>query len=142
MLPLVAFIPIIIGMAGNVGTQSLTVVVRGLATKKIDIKRFWSVTWREGLTGILLGVLYGAALGALGFFQLMGTPEYSAFLVAVVIGSAAALAMIMAAVVGAMMPLLLGKLHIDPAVATGPFVTTTIDILGVLVYFNMARLLL
>jgi magnesium transporter len=142
ILPLVAFIPIIIGMAGNVGTQSLTVVVRGLATKKIDIKKFWDVTWREGLTGILLGLFYGAALGALGFVQLMGTPEYNALMVATVVGSAAALSMIMAAFVGAMMPLLLGKLQIDPAVATGPFVTTTIDILGILVYFNMARLLL
>jgi magnesium transporter len=142
ILPLVAFIPIIIGMAGNVGTQSLTVVVRGLATKKIDIKKFWSVTWREGLTGILLGLFYGAALGALGFVQLMGTPEYNALMVATVVGSASAITMIMAAFVGAMMPLLLGKLQIDPAVATGPFVTTTIDILGVLVYFNMARLLI
>jgi magnesium transporter len=141
-LPLVAFIPIIIGMAGNVGTQSLTVVVRGLATRRIDVKQFWGVAWREGLTGILLGLLYGAALGALGFVQLQGDPGINAIIVGVVVGSAAALSMTVAALVGALMPLLFGKLHIDPAVATGPFVTTAIDILGILVYLNMAKILM
>ncbi len=142
VLPLVAFIPVIIGMAGNVGTQSLTIVVRGLATGRIDVKHFWGVTWREIVIGVFLGVAYGAALGAFGFVQLMGDAETNAFILAVVVGTSSAVAMTMAAMVGAAMPLLFAKLHIDPAVATGPFVTTTIDVLGILVYFNMARALI
>ena len=70
-LIVMAFIPIIIGMAGNVGTQSLTIVVRGLATRRIDVKKFWGVVLREIVVGVLLGLLYGAALGAMGFFQLV-----------------------------------------------------------------------
>lgn len=141
-LPLAAFIPIIIGMAGNVGTQSLTIVVRGLATRRIHSKRYWAVAWREIVVGLFLGVLYGAALGGMGFVQLSEYSEMNTLLVAGVVGVAAAVAMAMAAAVGTAMPLLFDKLHIDPAVATGPFVTTTIDVLGVLVYLNMARLLI
>ncbi len=141
-LPLVAFIPIIIGMAGNVGTQSLTIVVRGLATRRIIVKKFWRVTLREVAVGILLGVLYGAALGAMGFFQIDGTVGMNALMMALVVGISAAFAMTIAALVGAATPLLFARLHIDPAVATGPFVTTTIDVIGVLVYFNLARWLI
>ncbi|MCP4600540.1 MAG: magnesium transporter [Proteobacteria bacterium] len=141
-MPLVAFIPIIIGMAGNVGTQSLTVIVRGLATRRIDIKKFWSLTSREVAVGVLLGVLYGAALGAMGFLQLGSDARITAVSFAAVIGVSAAVAMTIAALVGAATPLMFARLHIDPAVATGPFVTTTIDVIGVLVYFNLARLLI
>jgi len=136
-LPLVTFIPIIVGMAGNVGTQSLAIVVRGLATRRIEIKQFWRVVGREVAVGVLLGVIYGAALGAMGFVQMRGTIHESALVLAAVVGAAAAIAMVIAAGVGAVMPLVLARLHIDPAVATGPFVTTAIDVLGVLVYFNI-----
>jgi magnesium transporter len=137
-LALVGFIPIVIGMAGNVGTQSLTVVVRGLATRRIEVKQFWSVTSKEVLTGVLLGILYGAALGVFGFLEVHGSPGVNAVLVALVLGGASSVAMVIAALVGSAMPLLLARLHIDPAVATGPFVTTAVDVLGVLVYFNIA----
>jgi magnesium transporter len=141
-LPLVAFIPIIIGMSGNVGTQSLTIVVRGLATRRFAVKKFWSVTLKEVSVGVLLGVLYGAALGAMGFFQIGADAGSNALMMALVVGLAAAFGMTIAALVGAATPLLFARLHIDPAVATGPFVTTTIDIIGVLVYLNLARLLI
>ncbi len=141
-MPLVAFIPIIIGMAGNVGTQSLTIVVRGLATRRIVAKKFWGVALREIAVGVLLGLLYGAALGAMGFFQLGGSPSQNALMMAAVVGISAAVAMTIAAIVGAATPLMFARLQIDPAVATGPFVTTTIDVIGVLVYFNLARLLI
>lgn len=141
-LSLAAFIPILLGMAGNVGTQSLTIVVRGLATRRISIKDFWSVAARELLVGGILGILYGAALGGMGFVQLTTNTGINAALLALVVATSSAASMIMAAVVGSVTPLIFARLHIDPAVATGPFVTTTIDVLGVLVYFNMATLLL
>ncbi len=141
-LPLATFIPILLGMAGNVGTQSLTIVVRGLATRRIEPKHFWRIAGREVMVGIFLGLAYGAALGGMGFFQLHGDTTVNVMMVAVVVSSSAAAAMTVAALVGSITPLLFARLHIDPAVATGPFVTTTIDVLGVLVYFNMAVLLL
>lgn len=139
---LVAFIPIIVGMAGNVGTQSLAVVVRGLATRRIDVKQFWKVLGREVGTGTLLGVLYGAALGGWGLIKLGDTPGQSALALAALVGGASAAAMVIAAAMGSTMPLLLARLRIDPAVATGPFVTTAIDVLGVLIYFNIISLYL
>ncbi|MDJ0765458.1 MAG: magnesium transporter [Myxococcota bacterium] len=141
-LTLAAFIPIIIGMAGNVGTQSLTIVVRGLATRRIDVKKFWGVALREIAVGVLLGVLYGAALGAMGFVQHDMGGQLNALAIGMVVGIAAAFSMVIAAAVGAATPLVFAKLHIDPAVATGPFVTTTIDVVGVFVYFTLARILM
>jgi len=135
---LVAFIPIIVGMAGNVGTQSLAVVVRGLATRRIDVKQFWRVLGREVSCGVLLGVIYGAALGGWGVVKLGGgDPGETALILAALVGAASAISMVIAAAVGSTIPLLLARLRIDPAVATGPFVTTAIDILGVLVYFHI-----
>ena len=136
-LPLAAFIPVIIGMAGNVGTQSLAIVVRGLATRKIEVKAFWRVVGGEILVGALLGLMYGAALGGMGFFQFHGSVEGNALLLAMAVGIAASAAMVLAAMVATVMPMFFARIHVDPAVATGPFVTTAIDILGVLVYFNV-----
>ena len=136
-LPLAAFIPVIIGMAGNVGTQSLAIVVRGLATRKIDVKKFWRVVGSEILVGAVLGILFGVALGAMGFFRFRGDSIADPFLLAVAVGSASAVAMVLAATVAAAIPMLFARLHIDPAVATGPFVTTAVDIIGVIVYFNI-----
>jgi magnesium transporter len=141
-LSLAAFIPILLGMAGNVGTQSLTIVVRGLATRRIDVKQFWRVALREIGVGVVLGILFGAALGGMGFIQTQSSLGMNAIYMAIVISSSAALAMIMAALVGATMPMIFAKLHIDPAVATGPFVTTTIDVIGVFMYFNIAQALI
>jgi len=138
-LPLAAFIPVIIGMAGNVGTQSLAVVVRGLATRRIKVREFWGTIGSEILVGLMLGILYGAALAAVGLWKLHGIDE--AFRLALSIGSAAAMAMTMAALLASAMPLLFARINIDPAVATGPFVTTAIDILGVTVYFTVVNLL-
>jgi magnesium transporter len=140
-LPLAAFIPVIIGMAGNVGTQSLAITVRGLATRRIEVKHFWRVIGVEILVALMLGVLYGAALGGLGFFHFYHSVGANALLLAAGVGSASALAMLIAAVVATAMPMLFAKLHIDPAVATGPFVTTAVDILGVVIYFNIVTII-
>ncbi len=140
-LPLASFIPVIIGMAGNVGTQSLAIVVRGLATRRIEVKQFWRVVGGEILVAMMLGAIYGAALGAMGFVQFYSDAQANALWMAMAVGAASALAMVMAALVATVMPMLFARLHIDPAVATGPFVTTAIDILGVLVYFNLVTLI-
>jgi magnesium transporter len=133
---LAAFIPVIMGMGGNVGTQSCTIVVRGLATGRIDIKQIWSVVFKEFTIGFLLGFIYGLLLGAVASFR------YDLLLLGVTVGMAVVISMTVAAIVGSLLPMLFARVNIDPAVATGPFVTTSIDILSVFFYFQIATALL
>lgn len=132
-----AFIPVIIGMGGNVGTQSSFVTVRGLALGKIDVSRVAKFVAKEVWVGILLGATYGVLLGlvaGVSFSQV----SYLGFAV----GFAICVNMVLASILGTVIPLFLHKISIDPAVATGPFVTTSMDVLGVVVYFALATLLL
>ena len=139
-LPLAAFIPVITGMAGNVGTQSLAVVVRGLATRQIKIKQAWQTISNEILVGVMLGCIYGAILGSVGFWQFSSSTPMPLNL-ALAVGTATATAMLAATLVASSIPLMFARINVDPAVATGPFVTTTIDIIGVSIYFTVVNLL-
>ena len=138
MIALAAFIPIIIGMGGNIGTQSSTIIVRGMATGRIEIGNEFKVLLKELRVGLILGVLYGIMLGIFANFKFFGSDP----MLGVVVGLSICSSMLLATAVGTFTPLILRKLDIDPAVATGPFVTTSIDILGVLLYFMIAGLLL
>ena len=138
MIALAAFIPIIIGMGGNIGTQSSTIIVRGMATGRIEIGNEFKVLLKELRVGLILGVLYGIMLGIFANFKFLGSDP----MLGVAVGLSICSSMLLATAVGTFTPLILRKLDIDPAVATGPFVTTSIDILGVLLYFMIARLLL
>ncbi len=138
MIALAAFIPIIIGMGGNIGTQSSTIIVRGMATGRIEIGNEFKVLLKELRVGLILGVLYGIMLGIFANFKFLGSDR----MLGVVVGLSICSSMLLATAVGTFTPLILRKLDIDPAVATGPFVTTSIDILGVLLYFMIAGLLL
>ena len=138
IIVLASFIPIIIGMGGNVGTQSSTIVVRGMATGRITIGNELTVILKELKVGLLLGVLYGIMLGIFAGFRFIDTNP----MIGAVVGLSICSSMLIATGVGTFTPLVLRKLDIDPAVATGPFVTTSIDILGVILYFLIAGLLL
>ena len=138
MIALAAFIPIIIGMGGNIGTQSSTIIVRGMATGRIEIGNEFRVLLKELRVGLILGVLYGIMLGIFANFKFLGSDP----MLGAVVGLSICSSMLLATAVGTFTPLILRKLDIDPAVATGPFVTTSIDILGVLIYFMIAGLLL
>lgn len=140
LLPLAAFIPVVLGMGGNVGTQSLTIMVRGIATGRIEFRQMWRVIGREMAVGSVLGVAYGFALALAGWAVNRELSE--AFVIGGVVGLSTLGCMTLAAVVGSAMPLLLHRIGVDPAVATGPFVTTSMDILGVLIYFNIAMALM
>ncbi len=135
---LAAFIPVIIGMGGNIGTQSSTIIVRGIATGRIDFGNDLKLILKELSVGLILGGLYGLLLGTLAFFFFKDAPVTFGLVVGLSICSS----MIIATSIGTMVPLLLRKLDVDPAIATGPFVTTTIDILGVGIYFLIASALL
>ena len=135
---LAAFIPVIIGMGGNIGTQSSTIVVRGIATGRIDFSGDLKLILKELSVGLILGGLYGLLLGTLAYFFFKDAPATFGLVVGLSICSS----MVIATSIGTMVPLLLRKLDVDPAIATGPFVTTTIDILGVGIYFLIASALL
>ncbi len=137
VLALAAFIPIVMGMGGNIATQSSTIVVRGIATGRINMDDFFKLVFKEMRVGVILGVLYGGFLGVLAYF---GYAEPK--LLGVVVGLSIFFCMVMAATVGTMIPLVLKRFDIDAAIATGPFVTTSIDILGVLAYFMIAKFFL
>lgn len=133
---LAAFIPVIMGMGGNIGTQTSTIVVRGLATGRINIRDTWAVVLKELAVGFILGAVYGLMIG--GVAQL----RYSTAMVAVSVGLAVISSMAVAALVGSIVPMGFARINIDPAVATGPFVTTAIDIVSVYFYFQIATTLL
>jgi magnesium transporter len=137
---LAAFIPVIMGMGGNIGTQSSTIVVRGLATGRLHIDDLWNVVLKELSTGVILGLVYGLFIGIVAQAVFYETQSSGAF--AISVGLAVLISMSIAALVGSLVPMLLARINIDPAVATGPFVTTAIDIASVFFYFTIATTLL
>ncbi len=137
VLALASFIPVIAGMGGNIATQSSTIIVRGLATGRVNTNQFFKVVGKEFVVGIVLGSFFGLLLGILAFFS-YHTPIY----LGLVVGLSVFLVMIMAATVGTFVPMILKRFNVDAAVATGPFITTTIDVLGVSLYFAIAKFFL
>ncbi len=133
---LAAFIPVIMGMGGNIGTQSSTIVVRGLATGRLNVRDIWSVVLKELSVGAILGLVYGTIIGSVAQLR------YSKEALAVSVALAVLSSMSVAALVGSLVPMGFARINIDPAVATGPFVTTAIDIISVFFYFIIATTLL
>ena len=133
---LAAFIPVIMGMGGNIGTQSSTIVVRGLATGRINARDIWSVVFKELSIGLILGLVYGLLIGSVAQFR------YSIEALALSVALAVICSMSIAALVGSLVPMGFARINIDPAVATGPLVTTAIDIISVFFYFLIATTLL
>jgi magnesium transporter len=133
---LAAFIPVIMGMGGNIGTQSSTIVVRGLATGRLNIRELWPVVSKELAIGVILGLVYGLIIG------LVAHMRYGILPLAFSVCSSVICSMSVAALVGSMVPMVFARMDVDPAVATGPFVTTAIDILSVFFYFVIATSLL
>lgn len=143
VVPLAAFFPIVLGMGGNVGIQSATIVTRGIALGRVDTSRLMGVVFREVIISTICGFVYGALLGVFAWWRYSGSPlvEHAA-LFGVTVGLAVASSMVIAATMGAAVPIAFERLHIDPALAAGPFVTTTVDVLGITVYFGIAMMLL
>ncbi|NHZ86035.1 MAG: magnesium transporter [Planctomycetia bacterium] len=138
IITLAAFIPIIAGMGGNIGTQSSTIIVRGIATGRIDFGSDLKLILKELSVGLILGLTYGLLLGSLAYLFLKDVPT----IFGMVVGLSICATMVLAASIGTSVPLLLRKLNVDPAIATGPFVTTTTDIIGIGTYFLIASALL
>ncbi|MDN5906923.1 MAG: magnesium transporter [Staphylococcus equorum] len=129
---LAAFIPIISGMSGNSGTQSLAVSVRNISTGEIYKQSKFKVALRETGSGFLSGLICSIVLFLI-ILILYGQP-----ILAVIVGASLTIAMTVGTLVGSMIPLVMEKLKIDPAVASGPFITTINDIVSMLIYFGLA----
>jgi magnesium transporter len=134
------FIPIIMAMGGNVGLQSSTTVVRGLATGDIAAGKMIRVIASESRVGVALGLLAGLITGAMAWVMNFG--DVQALLMAGIIAASMALSMSVAATMGAITPLLIHRLKYDPAVASGPFITAINDVVNVTLYLSVAALLL
>jgi magnesium transporter len=137
VLVLAAFIPIVMGMGGNIATQSSTIIIRGMATGRVNMQELSKLIFKEMRVGLILGAVYGLFLGILAFFGYAEPANLG-----LVVGFSVLFVMTLSATVGTFVPLILKRLDFDAAVATGPFVTTSIDILGVLAYFLIAKTLL
>jgi magnesium transporter len=137
---LAAFIPVVVGMGGNIGIQSASITVRGLATHRIDPQRAWPYIGKEVGAGLLLGIVYGLLLGVASAVLYWGDPLNIRLGIATGLGISTS--MVLASIMGSSLPLLFNRLRIDPAVASGPFVTTAIDVIGVSAYFLIATLVI
>jgi magnesium transporter len=140
---LVFFQSMILGMAGNVGTQSLAVTIRVLSDEDLDAKTSLKLVFKEIRVGFLNGIIVGAiALVASGAYLQITGNSASPWLAAVCISLAMIAAMTASSFFGTMIPMLFKKLKIDPAVASGPLITTINDLVAVCVYYSLAMLLL
>lgn len=144
-LPLImCFQSLILDMAGNVGTQSLAVAIRVLMDSRVGLREKAALVWKEARIGLLnggiLGVLSFAAIG--GYLVLTGSAAPLAFAVSGCLGVAMVLAMVVSALSGTLIPLLFQRLGIDPAVASGPLITTVNDLVAVVTYYGLSWLIL
>lgn len=146
ILPIViCFQSLILDMAGNVGTQSLAVTIRVLMDEELKAKDKAKLVFKEakvGFTnGIFLGVLAFVFLG-LYIYLFKGYDVIHAFLISFCVGISLLLAMIVSSLVGTLVPILFNKIKVDPAVASGPLITTVNDLVAVVIYYGLAWLLL
>jgi len=133
---LAAFVPMIMDSAGNVGTQSLTVAVRGIALGTVEKGNFWRMIRREFNTGVMIGLICMIVIA------IIIPIFYSNLFIGLIVGVSILCTLSVSAVIGAVIPIIINKLKIDPAVASGPFITTINDIIGLLIYFSIATSLL
>ena len=142
---IVCFQSLILGMAGNVGTQSLAVTVRSLGANTLSGRRRMAFILKESSIALLNGVFIGAGSVLIvgGYLFLLGGYQFSvAFGTALCVGLALCFAMMIAGFTGALIPSALARMGLDPAIASGPLITTVNDLVAVLSYYGLAWLLL
>ncbi|MEP2030977.1 MAG: magnesium transporter [Paracoccaceae bacterium] len=133
---LAVLMPIVASMGGNAGTQSMTVAVRALATKDLTRSNAWRVIRRELSVGLLNGLIFAAVMGTIGLIWFGSTQ------LGLVIAAALIINLITAGFAGTVVPVALEKFGVDPALASGTFVTTTTDVVGFFAFLGLASLVL
>ncbi len=141
---LALFIPLIISSGGNSGSQAASLVIRAIALNEVSLKDWWTVFRRE----ILLGLILGGGLGLIGLLRVIVASRFTNtygdhwFLVALTVYFSLIGVVAWGTLIGALFPLILKRLGADPAASSAPFVATFIDVTGIVIYFNIALLLL
>ncbi|MBR9699900.1 magnesium transporter [Candidatus Woesearchaeota archaeon] len=133
---LAAFLPIIAGMGGNAGTQTLTLIVRGLALNQLTLHNYQKVLLKEVLLGLLNGLITGLVL-AIGVYFWLGN-----IFISLVLLMAMTINLVVAGLIGTSVPIILKRFKVDPAVASSIFLTTFTDVIGFLAYLGIATLFL
>ncbi|MFA9455410.1 magnesium transporter [Halalkalibacter sp. AB-rgal2] len=133
VVALIFFMPMIAGMTGNTGTQSLAVVVRGIVTTNVDRKTTFKLIIRELRVGIIIGVACGVLISLIAFLW----QDQNIYL-GLVVGASLLVTLIVGTLAGTIIPLLLYRFGVDPAVASGPLITTLNDIFSLMIYFGIA----
>jgi magnesium transporter len=136
LVALAVLMPIVASMGGNAGTQSLTVAVRAIATKDLTGANVWRVIRREVLVGLVNGLIFAVVMG------LIGWAWFSEPMLGVVIAIAMVINLVVAGLAGTVIPVALEKLGIDPALASGAFVTTVTDVVGFFAFLRLAAVML
>jgi magnesium transporter len=131
---LLAFIPVIMAMAGNVGVQSSTIMVRGFAVGQVSYANLMQVLFKEVRVAMVIGVICGCLVGLVAHFW------HGRGALGLVVGLAMTCSISMASIMGTLAPALFKRLNVDPAISSGPVVTTFNDILGILIYFAIATI--
>ena len=129
---LVSFIPMLMDTGGNCGSQSSTLIIRGIALGEITFCDIFKVMFKEFRISIIVGVILALANGLRILLM------YRNFLLAVVISISLVITVIFAKLIGCILPLLAKKLHFDPAIMASPLITTIVDTCSILIYFNVA----
>ncbi len=137
VVALTSFIPLLIGTAGNSGTQSATLIIRSLATGEVEIADWFRVILKEIAVGLLLGIALGIIAYLAGFIE--GKNSVG---IAVTVSLSMVILIIWANLIGSILPIVLAKIKLDPAVISSPLIATLIDVTGIIVYINIAIMVL
>jgi magnesium transporter len=136
ILALLTFIPAVAAMGGNIGTQSSTIVVRGFATGRIDFNNLSRLLARELAIGMIIGLVCGLAIG------LMAQLWHGDLMLGIAVGIAMMATITASAIMGVSVPFLFKAINVDPAIAAGPLVTTTNDIMGIAIYYFVSLMIM
>lgn len=134
VVALAFFIPMIAGMTGNTGTQSLAIVVRGLMSHDIDKKLIFSLIFRELRVGLIIGLINGLLIAGIAYIW------QGSLMLGIVVGASLFSTLIIGTLAGTIIPIVLYHFKLDPAIASGPLITTLNDIFSLTVYFSLASL--
>lgn len=136
-ITLTAFIPMLMDTGGNSGSQASTTIIRGLSLGEVEFSDWYKVIWKE----LRAAVLCGLTLSVVSFFKLL-LIDCVGFEVALIVSLTLIISVLVAKLVGCTLPILSKKIGFDPAVMSAPFITTIVDAISLLVYFNVAKLML
>ena len=136
-LILAAFVPLVIGTGGNSGSQTIATIIRAITTGEVRFRNIGQVWMREVTVGLLLGLVMGAMALVITTFIWQ-----EAFEVAEVVALTLPIVVMWSTTVGTIVPIVADRINIDPAVISGPLITTTVDVTGLIIYYTLAGLIL